>query len=82
MMQPLQEGKAARVRFPKCRHCGRRPTLRRVPGADVEADDGRGGKIRTPRYELLPCCSARYVKTVEGPTRSQRLAAAESWGKR
>ena len=75
MTQLLPENKAARVRFPECPHCGRRPVLRKVPGSEVEVDDGRGGKISTPKYELLPCCHARIVKPAAGPGRKARIRA-------
>jgi len=77
-----------RFHWPRCLHCRRRPTmmvrdgvwLRFKTGLVVEYHAsvlGHPEFIDVPRYEILPCCSANYVKTVEGPTKRQRRQAAE-----
>jgi len=59
---PLPEHEARRVKFPKCSLCGRRPILRAVPGQFLEITNDDGTVTKTPKYEVLPCCSARYIK--------------------
>ena len=63
--------------FPRCPHCRRRPTF--VAGRRVMLQFKTGlpdpPVVQIPRYEIIPCCSANYIKVNEGPTRKQKLAA-------
>lgn len=75
---PVSDEQASRFRFPKCGLCGRRPELIETKGSWLNFRTGLIGQIlpdviSVPRYEILPCCSARYTKVIEHETRSQKL---------
>jgi hypothetical protein len=72
---PMRPDMASKIKFPKCPHCRRRPTLRAVPGQFVEVPaptpDNPEAKTTMPKYEMLRCCSAKYIKTIEHVSRRQ-----------
>jgi hypothetical protein len=46
-----------------------------VPGSAVEVVAEDGTMALAPKFEILPCCSHKYLKTVEGPTKLQKIKA-------
>ncbi len=73
---PLPAEKAGKVKFPLCPHCGRRPTMQVVAGLSIETTGPDGTVALVPKYELIPCCSAKYITTNEGPNRIQKIKLA------
>lgn len=73
------EGLLRQVQLSRCPYCRRRSTLVESKSIDlaVAAGDGSDVVLVIPRYEVLPCCTARYAKTVEHVTRKQKLRQQE-----
>ena len=77
---PILDEQRGHVRFPRCPFCRRRPELVESKGSWLNFRTGLIGQnlpdvISVPRYEILPCCSARYTKLIEHVTRKQKLQA-------
>ena len=72
---PVPAEQAEHLRFPRCQFCGRRPELVRTRGSWLRFNTGLTDPpvIEIPRYEIAPCCSARYTKVVEHVTRKEKL---------
>jgi hypothetical protein len=79
---PVPPEMLGRVVFPRCPHCKRRPTLMPMRGSWLTYRTGFEPPeivaVPVPRYEILPCCSAKYIIENEGPTRKEKLRAAAS----
>jgi hypothetical protein len=77
LLQPVSEEEKRRPVLAKCPHCRRRPQLIEARGQELticirpDEDD----TINIPKYEVFPCCSARYIKENKGPNRLQRIRA-------
>lgn len=76
--QGLPPEQAANFQWPRCLICGRRPTMLKKPGSWLRFRTGMSGPefLDVPRYEILPCCSGRYLKEM-GPGKKLRLRLAE-----
>lgn len=70
---PLPLQLASKIKFPKCPHCKRRQGMQPIPGQFIEAQNPDGTITKHPKYEVLPCCSATYLKTNKGPNRKERI---------
>ena len=74
---PVPADQAEHLRFPRCQFCGRRPELVKTRGSWLRFATGLPDPvvIDVPRYEIAPCCSARYTKVIEHVTRKEKLNA-------
>jgi hypothetical protein len=66
--------------WPRCLICGRRPTMviKKTSWLLVLTGFNHEPKfIRCPRYEVLPCCSARWVKENQGLSKKQQRQVME-----
>ena len=77
---PAPSEQTANFQWPRCLHCRRRPTMTERRGVWLKILTGITSSpddvITVPRYEILPCCSAEYVKVIEHQTRKEKLRAA------
>ena len=66
-------------RWPKCLVCGQRPTMLERPNRFLIFITGLADPkiVTVPRYDILPCCSARYVKENEGLSKRQKRQVME-----
>jgi hypothetical protein len=66
--------------WPKCLICHQRPTMmiKKTSWLLVLTGFNHEPKfIRCPRYEVLPCCSARWVKENQGLSKKQQRQVME-----
>jgi hypothetical protein len=82
--EKLSADEERQFRWPKCLICKNRPTMMIRPGRWLIFITGlkEEPKLDIPRYEILPCCSAKYIKEVNGPSKKQRRQLAEQLRKR
>jgi hypothetical protein len=80
----LTEAERSTFRWPKCLVCGQRPTMLIRPQRWLIFITGLPGEkiVNVPRYDILPCCSARYLKENTGPNRKQKIQLAAQVRKR
>lgn len=66
--QPLDPELDVHFKWPKCLACGRRPTMTVKKSTFLLMLTGLAEEkvLNVPRYEILPCCSAKYVREPNG----------------
>jgi hypothetical protein len=65
-------------KWPRCLVCRQRPTLLERTDRFLIFITGSREEpvVRVPRYDILPCCSAKYLKENPGPNRKQKIQIA------